>query len=335
MPSSSVVSAVLVPMDESKPLEKISISKDLDEDLESLVKSHQKLGNSFTIADVRQKLLVRPSPQGLAGLYAYDVVAIAGAATVASGESCHPCADIEPKERQDISFYTKNIRATRLAMACGLYSYKLFGNVLLVRSSLTSREGLSVEDVYGACCVSPDLRSTFQQEMLTMSSSSNQCLSCPVPRWLGDALQQNYHDAVVLSRLAHVMATPTTYKHDDSTSTRDDYDNDDDLNENKNNRDENRNKEKLQKNEALSNEEAPTNLPAKNPLESCTLPKRNEFITKIPLCLHCRRPASSLCPGCKGCYFCPRVCQRNCRDIGYVHVVTDRNPDTETHMCFH
>ena len=77
---------------------------------------------------------------------------------------------------------SKNIRATRFAMACGLFAKRFYGTVVLVRAHATYSSGgvatsyehdnkngcwstLTIQDVYGACCVSPDLRSVVQSEL--------------------------------------------------------------------------------------------------------------------------------------------------------------------------
>lgn len=95
-----------------------------------------------------------------------------------------------------------NVRATRLAMACGLLSLRFFGNVLLVRGFGFRWEDLSLNDIRGATCISPDLRNCIQQEV---SNNGNNKSVKPIPRWLADAAQNNYHDKAALAEVARAM----------------------------------------------------------------------------------------------------------------------------------
>ena len=281
--TTSQVLAVLVPQDDSQPLKSILIPKSPNEDLEQLTKDIQEANT--TIDDVRQKLLLRPSSNGSAGLYAFVVV---------------PTARERPS--------TKNVRATRLAMSCGHFSYQLYGNCLLVRTSLASREDLEVNDVHGACFISPDLRSSLQQEIQSSLFDGKCQSSTVVPSWLGDALQQNYHDVSVLSRLAAVM---TETADDDDDEDDDEEESSDSGSENdKSNDSQGSNKEKNPPN-VTNPAPADPNMPATEP------PRPKQFVTKQPLCIHCRRPASTLCEGCQACYFCDPP--RNCKAMGWTH----------------
>jgi hypothetical protein len=101
-----------------------------------------------------------------------------------------------------------NIRATRLAMACGKLSTRFFGDVLLFRHRMTS---LSASDVFGAACISPDLRKTIQQVL------GNSIY--PIPIWIYRALQENYHDETVLEKFATVMSVTIPDKLEPINST--------------------------------------------------------------------------------------------------------------------
>jgi hypothetical protein len=193
---------------------------------------------------IRLSLLIRPTADRGPGLYAYS--------------ACQG---------------TPNIRATRLAMACGLLSLRFQGDVLLFRHFGTS---LSLSNVYGAACVSPDLRPCIQQEL-----GSN----TPIPRWLIQAAQQNYHDAAVLREFAQVMTETSPKKQ--NRAERITLGADCDCDEDGGNRD------------------------AIDDANDDTTP---QFIAKSPLCLECRRSSNVLCPDCQGCYFCqpPQTCRTKC-----------------------
>jgi len=286
------VLAVIVPADESRPLLEQEISEDMDDHLESLTRSLQQ-ETGMIVEDVRQTLLLRSTSSGEAGLLAYHVTTTT---TVPAGTT--------------MSFLEmKNVRATRLAMACGKFSCKFYGTVLLVRSSLSSRQNLRIGEVLGACCISLDLRPSVQQELLPQSTTkslfdeySNK-MPPPVPTWLGNALKQNYHDQVAIDKLADVMK-PRNMDDDDSERSSDDDDDDDDG----------------EKSNTRASETSTDNLGSTlaEPNAHNTDPKRKrQFVTKQPLCLHCRRPASTLCPNCRGAYFCDPP--RQCRALGWTH----------------
>jgi hypothetical protein len=215
-----------------------------EEPLQSLDLDYKTLDDST--ADVRKTLLLRPS-DAAPGLYVHHGVG-------------------EP-----------NLRATRLSMACGLFSLRLHGNVILSRSGGVD---LSVKDVDASCCLGPDLRSTVLAELVGATSPSD--YTAQVPDWIGNATLQNYHDRPVLARLATAMKEDNVSDRESSSSDSDD-DSESDL-----------------QSPSVPDESSSNDL----------LPQR-QFITKIPLCLHCRRPASTLCSGCDGAYFCdaPRACR--------------------------
>lgn len=194
--------------------------------------------------NIKLSLLVRPTADRVPGLYAY---------------STHRG--------------TPNIRATRLAMACGLFSLRFQGDVLLFRHFGTS---LSLSDVFGAACVSPDLRPCIQQELGSIM---------PIPRWLIQAAQQNYLDATVLRNFAQVMTETSPEERNRSKrkpfAADCDWEEDDDYHDT-----------------------------ASDTNDDITL----QSIAKSPLCLECRRSSNVLCPDCRGCYFCqpPQSCRTKC-----------------------
>jgi hypothetical protein len=180
-----------------------------------------------------------------------------------------------------------NLRATRLSMACGIFAARLHGNVILSRSAGAD---LSVKDVDAACCLGPDIRTTVLSELRLLtglaSPSAADCAT-QVPDWIGNATLQNYHDSPVLQRLAAAMKEDKVSDRESSSSSSSSSASDD---------------------ESTGSEPQSSSGPEKE--SSNELPQR-EFVTKVPLCLHCRRPASTLCSGCDGAYFCdaPRACR--------------------------
>lgn len=106
--------AVLVPWDESKPLASLTIS---EYDIVNRINSRDSI-------NVRNTLLIRQTPIGVPGLYVHH----------------------EPQENDP-----PNVRATRLAMACGMFHFRLRGDVILSRGRHCY--GLHVEEVADACCV--------------------------------------------------------------------------------------------------------------------------------------------------------------------------------------
>jgi hypothetical protein len=172
-----------------------------------------------------------------------------------------------------------NIRATRLAMSCGLLSMRLRGDVIISR---TGGNSLAVDEIWSACCVSADLREEILSEMNGKREFPK------VPDWLADASKNNYHDGAVLSRLNEVMKCSRTVKKDHEN---DDDEDDDDSNSWSD----------------LSLNQITASLP------QCLQDNTEcEFVATVPLCLQCRRPASKLCE-CLATYFCepPMTCRRD------------------------
>jgi hypothetical protein len=203
-----------------------------------------------------------------------------------------------------------NIRATRLAMACGLMSLRFGGNVVVARSNASGRPrwfDVTTENIQAACGISPDTRPNIQNEIAIVDCivPDNGERLPTIPLWIKNAAEQNYHDAAAIARMVDVMKSEEKYE-DDSESDQSDHDDesdnggdDDDDNDNDNDNDE-------------SNLET---IPATN---KCSTVKEILTVTaKSPLCLHCRRPTNYLCEGCRGAYFCPPP--RDCITLGWSH----------------
>ena len=181
------------------------------------------------------------------GMYAYSLSNISHAAT------SHP-----------------NIRATRLAMACGLHSQRFTGDVYIGRLGYQHRKlmnlNLSIHAVQNACERSPDLR----HETLAAFNIDGDVSS---PEWLENAAQMNYHDGASLSALANAMTRA----------------------------------------EISDDDEESDEVASSCSDDTTSSMQEQTVLTKIPLCWHCRGPASTLCPGCEAVYFCDasRQCQLN------------------------
>jgi len=267
-------SFVVIPADETLPLEsstlKVPETKNVEVSLEQSVSS--LLGDSTKLAP-----LLLPGSD-TAGLYVFSIVPAGG------------------------QVLAKNTRATRLAMACGSLSTRFRGNVLLFRSSGgRGYQDLGVDEIYGAACISPDLRPEIQ-------SALNRNEVCKVSEWLANAAQQNYHDNATISRLASVMNPSRNDGDSDESSDEEssaDYDDDED-------------KEGNIKYKAVVGDANPD--------------RGKNFVARTSLCLQCRRPSNSLCPDCEGAYFCEEP--RQCRQTGYVSP-SDRSGCCLVDSCSH
>jgi hypothetical protein len=246
----------------------------------------------------------------------------------------------------DLTFASiPNIRATRFAMACGHWSVRLYGTVVLCtdgtvllreenkifcKNSPTAiqeqMKGTHADDsivttlfseiVTGAChqC-SPDLRNYFLLPKSVPSSATTTTISSAqqqqqpsgsISDWIGNAAQEQYHDVAVLNRLHSVMTSPHHDLEDD---------NDDDDNDNTDNdatavvhiqQRSNHSGHQCDKRTEMVSSIPPTSMSQKVITTTVT--------TKLPLCYHCRKPAFTLCHQCNGVYFCDTNCQRQ----GYV-----------------
>jgi hypothetical protein len=249
------IATVLVPWEDDKPLQILEVDNELlDDAVEKALRSQE----------VRKSLLLRPS-DAAPGLYAH--------------------------QRTDRGVQSKpNLRATRLSMACGLFSIRFYGDVILSRSAGAN---LTICHVQAGCLRGPDLRSSV------VASTDD---SVPIPDWIGNATQQNYHDRPVIARLVTAMKEDKESDNDSGSSSLDDDNNDD--------------------GDSIDSDTPPSGVgQQESPNE---LPSR-ELVTRTTLCLYCRRPASTLCD-CGGAYFCDKP--RKCRSEGYVLAAwNDWSPD--------
>jgi hypothetical protein len=245
--------------------------------------------------------------------------------------------DVGDKEKGHRQVRKENIRATRLAMACGLFRLRFYGNVVAVRSGAVASSGqrwydLDAKDLMGPCCVSPDLRYRIQQAVAAETTHgivvqvnqniedekevTNRILessSLRLPDWLADAAQQNYQDGAALAQLALVMNISAEQEEESDTEEESD-DTDDDEEEEVNPMNQTH---KLVKPQPPTTAVSSSTIASTGALNPSTNREDRSFVTHVPLCLHCRRPSSVLCPECSGATFCPMP--RPCRQEGWSH----------------
>jgi hypothetical protein len=199
-----------------------------------------------------------------------------------------------------------NERATCLAMACGLYSQRFYGDVLILRLGYAPDEegsykmsNLSISSLeLQYACQTPDLRIDSIKETVEGAHSIQEK---SLPLWLTDAAKSNFEDSAALSNLASVMLLQD------------------------NEVQEHRNCKYADESIDVSDNDSDSHSVASEPknkyvtvgeVGNCPVPKRC-VVTQVPLCLSCRRPSNELCSMCKGVYFCPKP--RDCLDVGWSH----------------
>mmetsp|Transcript_22183 Transcript_22183/g.39892 ORF Transcript_22183/g.39892 Transcript_22183/m.39892 type:complete len:683 (-) Transcript_22183:194-2242(-) len=282
--ANSMLRIVKIPSDESVPIteEKITLRSSSDDRSRGDVIPAYLQTASAVIDTTPLIRMTHPTTTGrkgaivpsesLAGLYAYSISSTS----------------------QSVSSFP-NIRATRLAMACGRHSHRFMGDVWIGRLgylpgqkdgfALTNLD-LSLSDIEVGSRYSPDLRSDIV-DMIRQNEKVN--CDIHVPEWLGNASQKNYHDGASLAALMVAMTRA------DGCSEEDESDEDDSSNCSSTTSSMDKNNEATNDNKTTKTKTAPMPL------------------TEITLCLHCRGPASKLCEGCGGAYFCdePRTCKTN------------------------
>jgi hypothetical protein len=243
------------------------------------------------------------------------------------------------KEKGQWQGRKENVRATRLAMACGLFRLRFYGNVIAVRSGAVARSGqrwydLDAKDLMGPCCISPDVRYTLQQAVAADTTYATvqvientqdekeepkeilELSSFRIPDWLADAAQQNYQDGAALAQLASVMNIAAE-EEDESDTEEEGDDNDDDEDEDDTEINPMNQTLKLVKTQSPTTAVSSSTIASTGALNLPTKREDRSFVTHVPLCLHCRRPSPVLCPDCNGAYFCPMP--HPCRKEGWSH----------------
>jgi len=229
----------------------------------------------------------------------------------------------------------RNVRATRLAMACGLHSLRFYGPVVLVRSFGCSYNfmNLSINEVWGACCISPDLRHSILLDIaskmgfLKDGNTDNNNNGggggvIEVPEWLADAAQQNYHDEAELNKVIQAMNPPSECDvvDDNNEDEIDDVDSDDNVSGGS---DDEQNIRKV--NTKMRHSVVTLSSSSRSITDTNNTSMTTEFVAKTPLCIHCRRSSTTttttaavqLCSGCEGVYFCSN--NNCCKEDGWSH----------------
>ena len=176
-----------------------------------------------------------------------------------------------------------NRRATCFAMTCGLFRSRFHGNVLV--------------DFQQVPAVSP-LQPEEKQKLLEQLVALARCGAVNSPdarlwslvdkgcnglvrQWILMASRENYHDREAIKRWINITSA-CNLKEETSDHSRETTHGKD---------------EEAQASQAYQGV--------------------HDFVTNEPLCLHCRKPTSSLCNQCQGAYFCPPP--RQCRQQGWSH----------------
>jgi hypothetical protein len=186
-----------------------------------------------------------------------------------------------------------NVRATRLAMACGHFAMRFKGTVVLTLERSTTPPPDSVNERPPSSLLSSVIAATRNCDLRDDHAAS--------PEWLLEACRNTYHDAAALQRLADVM------RRDDATSSRDDQVHDDE------------NDYDYVPDDASPSPGSHTGKFESGDADDESRKAAATIITTVPLCFWCRRSTSRLCTSCRGVYFCNAECEAN----GYVPVVHD------------
>jgi hypothetical protein len=304
--------------------------------------------SSLTLTSHLETPLIRPNiDKPSCGLYAYFLPQMRKKHETNHRhlESCHQQQSLEEEEEEgpEPLQLPPNIRATRLAMSCGLFSSRFYGPVLLVRCQYVPRvvfKDLTIEDLYFACEVSPDLRYCPSKLMPpgevggdSSSTENAAAVALIVPDWLASAASQNYHDASAISRMAKIFTNSNQKSSSNSDHSDNDEDDDDSTEE--------------------SNDDSKSEDVVTGRRTGFTHQIKKAVVAKTPLCLNCRRPTNHLCPGCEGAYFChsssseqssssTALSQKDCRTDGWSHLClcstwkryTDRRIELSTFAFF-
>ncbi|KAL7559501.1 hypothetical protein ACA910_010315 [Epithemia clementina (nom. ined.)] len=291
-------SGFLIPANEDEVLQEILISGGGDgasgernEILQTQI-GHLLGGIDFG-EDGRQVLLLRPSKEQ-PGFMAY-----------------YQDQDGGGKRPNKQNSSNNNKRATCFAMTCGLLNARFVGDVVVLKVMPIIQKRnpgecplLSMEQLLAAC-TTPDVRPDILVKLVGSLSSSPSSSSPPlqeVPQVIEDAVSNNYNDRAVLKKFQDVMKTRASFVSEDEISgdfvsfvdsEGDAFDIDDDADEDDDDDD------------------------VEGASRSSDADGVQFTVTRVPLCLHCRRPASTLCEQCEATYFCDAP--RKCREEGWSH----------------
>jgi hypothetical protein len=320
MSSNKTFTFILIPWDESKPIQTIKLDyKETDSGGDQIPKHLKTMLDENT--------------------YEIDMTPLKRMSSIPPSTSSSSFANEEEKDRQCMelsgvyAYYCSNtdqnpifanIRATSLSMSCGLLSQRFFGDVFISRLGFFKcpfgsndylqmmNRSISLDEIKYATYVSPDIRKGFITSLLqkkrddgagtgTSTDADNKNCSnndskeqeeieeVQFPPWLVEAAKSNYQDAKAMSVLAKTMKNKSLDNDDD-----DDDDDEDNINVTSSN-----NRNDGQDGETKRSEKTQTSS--------------RSVVVRTPLCLTCRRPCQNTCPDCEGVYFCepPRQCKEN------------------------
>ena len=234
----------------------------------------------------------------------------------------------------------KNVRATRLAMACGHWSIRFYGTVVLTITTTTvsgSNHGNTarispsmfqdIQTIASHC--GPDVRDTIIATLsasditsrFTITRSENTCIT----EWMGNAAQEQYHDRAIVQQFHNIFSKSAPPMDDlDTDEDHSQDDKDDEVNSSSDKKRGSGNGEifcsdglsDVNANAELRPTETTTSIKEQRPLIACDIgidpaAKYLPNASTITWCYACRRPATTLCSKCHGVYFCNDICQRN------------------------
>ncbi|GKY95942.1 hypothetical protein MPSEU_000554800 [Mayamaea pseudoterrestris] len=323
---------IFVHCDERVPLKLVEIDESHDESIKSQLSLEQLLKQAFRKlnddAATHMDDAIRNNDSSQTAFDEDDLMLITPTLLIRprqgdfpTGLSAYTCSSILQKTNNHHANHhdaqPPNVRATRIAMACGLWHVKLRGCVLLapaVETAATLAMHQTPAQILlaltAAGTYSPDLRESLQQEMMhherryngeagTTSDDDDDdklCSNRIIPNWLGNAAMHNYHDQDALDQLAKVMKVELQQQQpcDSDENDRSERRHDGDLDESCSS--------------SESEHESNHEIGSQATVEQHS--QHKQFIVATsPLCLQCRRPANTLCVGCRGAYFCNDVCR--------------------------
>ena len=306
---------VLVPEDERRPLSEFAVGGPLGRDVVSFIRSlsASSRGHTGGGVSVDASLLVRPGSSSARG--DGREAGISSGAAKRRGDLSDDsdgllAYSVSTVEIERLSRRRPNVRATRLAMACGHHGTRLHGDVWLARlggkgmgapPTLLQNVGLSAGDVGDACRLSPDLRDCVlvrlrwqdDCERTAVDSCGHEVRASPsklddddraARRWLGDAAMRAYRDGGSIAALARAMSRA---EEPGGTSSEDEDEEDDD---------------------GPSSDSSSSESDEDGDEAAASTAASASLLVNRTLCIHCRGPAekTDLCGGCGGVYLHPR-----------------------------
>ena len=154
----------------------------------------------------------------------------------------------DQQPQQQLHPHVPNIRATRFAMACGHWSIRFYGTVVLATTTTTTTmattnhpyritEAMFREIQIVACHCGPDLRHSIIRSLLhnndldtdtsstKTTTSIDSTSSCNrrilmITAWIGNAAQEQYHDRAIVQQFQNLFAgTEPNHHHKDDTDS--------------------------------------------------------------------------------------------------------------------